>query len=201
MEPSETRRSALTGRGRTATAPHLVESLVEGRASLDGVARRVQPLAEAVRGRGRWERMVTGEVIGHAAHPFLTDLPLGLFTSASVLDLVGGRSSEGAARRLVGAGLLCAPAAALTGLAEYPSLSTRPRRVAATHALLNTTSLGLYAASWAVRPRRRGLGVALGLAGMTVSGLAGYLGGHLAIGEKVGTTTTPSPSQEAVVAE
>jgi uncharacterized membrane protein len=196
MEPSETRTPA-----GTATAPQLVERLVEDRASLDGVARRLQPLAEAARGRGGWRRVVTGEFMGHAAHPFLTDLPLGLFTSASLLDLVGGPGSEAAARRLVGAGLLCSPAAAVTGLAEYASLSRRPRRVAATHAVLNAASLGLYAASWALRPRRRGAGVALGLAGMTMSGLAGYLGGHLAIGEKVGTTTTPTPSGDAVAVD
>jgi uncharacterized membrane protein len=197
MEPSDGTGTSAS----SATAPHVIERLVEGRQSLDGVAQGLQPLAEAVRGRGGWRTVVTGEVMGHAAHPFLTDLPLGLFTSASLLDLVGGPRSEAAARRLVGAGLLCAPAAAVTGLAEYASLSERPRRVAVTHALLNTASLGLYAASWALRPRRRGAGVVLGLAGMTMSGVAGYLGGHLAIGEKVGTTTTPAAPPDAVPAD
>jgi len=173
----------------TTTATTLVERLVEGRPSLDGVARLLEPVAAAARGHGTWRTLVTGELMGHAAHPFLTDLPIGFFSSATLLDLVGGPGAESAARRLVGAGLVSAPAAALTGLAEYASLAERPRRVAATHAVLNVASLVLYAASWTVRPQRRSAGVALGLAGLSVSGVSAYLGGHLAIGEKVGTTT------------
>jgi len=178
------------------TAVRLVERLVEDRAALDGAARTLEPAARAARGRGLWRRVVTGEFMGHAAHPFLTDLPIGFFASSALLDLVGGPGSEGAARRLVGAGIASAPAAALTGLAEYASLSQRPRRVAATHAALNVASLGLYAASWAVRPQRHRAGVALGLAGLTVNGLSAYLGGHLAIGEKVGTASTPAGPAE-----
>ena len=178
----------------TTAASALVERIVEGRPSLDGVARLLQPVAAAARGRGTWRSLVTGEVVGHAAHPFLTDLPIGFVSSATLLDLVGGPGAETAARRLVGAGLVSAPAAALTGLAEYASLTERPRRVAAVHAALNVASLGLYAVSWAVRPRRRSAGVALGLAGLSVSGVSAYLGGHLAIGEKIGTTTVSGDS-------
>ena len=184
MEDTE---NAVSPHHTAATA--LVERMVEGRPSLDGVARLLQPVAAAARGRGTWRSLVTGELMGHAAHPFLTDLPIGFFSSAALLDVLGGSGSETAARRLVGAGLVSAPAAALTGLAEYASLGDRPRRVAATHAALNVASLVLYAASWSVRPRRRSAGVALGLAGLSVSGVSAYLGGHLAIGEKVGTTT------------
>src|SRR6476659_7284700 len=69
----------------------------------------------------------------------------------------------------------------------------RPRHVAAVHAALNVASLALYAASWAARPRRQGLGAALALGGLSVSGVSAYKGGHLAIGEKVGTTTETLP--------
>ena len=126
----------------TTTATALVERIVEGRPSLDGVARLLQPVAAAARGRGTWRSLVTGEVVGHAAHPFLTDLPIGFVISATLLDLVGGPGAETAARRLVGAGLVSAPAAALTGLAEYASLTERPRRVAAVHAALTSPRWG-----------------------------------------------------------
>lgn len=182
---------------RSPAATRLLERLVEGRRSLDGVAAALSPLAHRVRGDGPWRRLVTGEVVGHAAHPFLTDLPIGFWTSASLLDLVGGPGAEAAARRLVGAGLASAPAAALTGLAEYDGLTPRSRRVAVVHAALNVASLGLYAASWAARPRRRRAGVVLGLAGLSVSGVSAYLGGHLAIGEKVGTTTQFGAARES----
>lgn len=171
------------------TATRVLERLVEGRSSLDGPAAALSPLARLARGSGTWKRLVTGQALGHAAHPFLTDLPIGFWASASLLDMIGGPGAQPAARRLVAAGLASAPAAALTGLAEYDGLGPRPRRVAAVHAALNVASLGLYAASWATRPRRRRAGVALALGGLSVSGLSAYLGGHLAIGEKIGTTT------------
>lgn len=178
---------------RSPAAARALERLVEGRSSLDGPAAALSPLARQARGGGVWRRVVTGESIGHAAHPFLTDLPIGFWASASLLDLVGGPGAAVPARRLVAAGLATAPAAALTGLAEYDALGARPRRVAAVHAALNVASLALYAASWAARPRRQGLGVALALGGLSVSGVSAYLGGHLAIGEKVGTTTEAAP--------
>ncbi|NUO92753.1 MAG: DUF2231 domain-containing protein [Dermatophilaceae bacterium] len=176
----------------------LVERLVEGRPSLDAPAAALAPLAAHLRGTGAWRRLVTGEAMGHAAHPFLTDLPIGFWTSSALLDLVGGPGAAAASRRLVGAGLASAPAAALTGVVEYAGIGARPRRVAVVHAGLNVVSLGLYAASWAARPRHRGRGVALGLAGLSVAGLSAYLGGHLAIGEKVGTTTALAPSPDDV---
>ena len=174
---------------RSPAATRLLGRLVEDRATIDGPAGALAPLAALAKGRGVWRRVVTGQVVGHAAHPFLTDLPIGFWTSASLLDVAGGPGAAGAARRLVAAGLASAPAAVLTGLAEYDGLGVRQRRVAAVHASLNTASLVLYAASWAVRPRRRALGVALALGGLSVSGVSAYLGGHLAIAEKVGTTT------------
>src|SRR5829696_9727949 len=101
------------------TATHLVDRLVESREGLDRTAESLQPLAVLARGRGLWRRLITGELIGHAAHPFLTDVPIGLFTSATVLDLAGGADAAGSARKMVGWGLASAPAAAVSGLAEY----------------------------------------------------------------------------------
>lgn len=175
-------------------ATRLLERVVEDRVTLDRPGRRLEPVAVRVRGSGTWRRLVTGEVMGHAAHPFLTDLPLGFWTSASVLDLVGGPQAATAARQLVGMGLVTAPAAAVTGVAEYAALTSRPRRVATVHAALNVVSLGMYAASWAARPRHRGAGVSLAFAGLVVSGVSAYLGGHLAIGEKVGTGLASGPA-------
>ncbi|MGO4598929.1 DUF2231 domain-containing protein [Terrabacter sp. 2RAF25] len=190
MEPSRTPMST------PGPAVGLVHRLVEDRTSLDAPAAAVAPLAAHLRGTGAWRRIVTGEVLGHSAHPFLTDLPIGFFGSAALLDLLGAPGSEAASRRLVGAGLASAPAAALTGWAEYAGLGTSQRRVALVHAGLNVASLGLYAASWAARPRRQALGVALGLAGLSVAGLSAYLGGHLAIGERVGTTAVLAPTPD-----
>src|SRR6476620_10713852 len=35
-------------------------------------------------------------MLGHSAHPFLTDVPLGVWSSAALLDLLGGPGAAGA---------------------------------------------------------------------------------------------------------
>ena len=56
------------------------------------------------------------------------------------------------------------------------------------HAAVNGAAVALYLASWAARRGdRHGRGVLLGLAGSSVLGVGGYLGGHLASARKVGS--------------
>jgi uncharacterized membrane protein len=124
--------------------------------------------------------------LGHAVHPLMTFIPLGTWTSASVLDLVGGQSSRKAAQRLIAVGILSAPPTALTGLAEFGPIAERDKRVAVVHALSNTVALTLFTASW--RARRKGAharGVGLALTAHVATGLGGFLGGHLTEARKV----------------
>lgn len=108
--------------------------------------------------------------------------------SAALLDLFGGRSARGAARRLVGAGLLAVPATVASGMADYDTIHTRPeQRVATVHAVGNGLVAALYLGSWLARRRgshRRG--AALGFAGGVLASATGYLGGHLSFGRAVG---------------
>jgi uncharacterized membrane protein len=138
--------------------------------------------------RGRW--------LGHALHPLLTDLPLGCWLSACLLDLGGGRSSRKAARRLVGMGLLAAVPTAASGLAEYDTIdSERTARVAAVHGAGNVGVIVCYLASW--RARRGGhhlRGVTWGLAGGLLAIVTGYLGGHLSFARGVGAGERWSPT-------
>jgi len=54
-----------------------------------------------------WGRQLLGEMwLGRSLHPVLSDLPLGCWSTATVLDLLGGGRYAGAARQLVGLGLL-----------------------------------------------------------------------------------------------
>ena len=133
----------------------------------------------------------------------LTDLVLGSWTSASVLDLLGGSDSAGSAQRLVGTGLLAAAPTAWTGWAEWSAAGPRDQRVGLVHAVTNGVAIGVYAASWLTRRRgRHTAGAGLALAGAAVSGVGAYLGGHLAEGRKVATrhpaydeaTAEPDPS-------
>lgn len=155
---------------------------------LDGPVRALQPKIRAAFGVGARGRLLRGEWLGHAIHPPLTDLVIGSWTSATVLDLFGGAESSAAARRLVGVGLLAAGPTAWTGWAEWLGAERRGQRVGLVHAVTNAVAIGTYAASWVARRRgRETAGAGLALAGAAVSGVGAYLGGHLVAARKVAT--------------
>jgi hypothetical protein len=112
----------------------------------------------------------------------LTDVPIGCWTSANVLDLIGGRSSRRAAQRLMGLGILSAVPTAVTGLAEFSGITdSATRRVAAVHAAANSAALACYVGSWMARRSGSPIrGTVLGLLGTGAASVGGFLGGHLA---------------------
>jgi nitrite reductase/ring-hydroxylating ferredoxin subunit/uncharacterized membrane protein len=125
---------------------------------------------------GRWA--------GHPLHPALSDLPIGLWTGAVVLDAVDPspppRHGIDAAGTLSAAGLLAAAATALTGLSDWTVSNDQDRRIGLFHGLLNTAALGLQAVALGTRMAgHRGTARALGAASLTVTVGAAYLGGHL----------------------
>lgn len=172
----------------TERPPRLVQWTLrlEGARALDRPIRALEPLIRNVFGTGVRGFALRGEWLGHAIHPVLTDVTLGTWTSASVLDLVGGRDSVTAAQRLIGTGLLAAGPTAWTGWAEWSEAGPRDKRVGLVHAVTNAVAIGAYAASWRARRQgRHGPGVRLALAGAAVSGVGAYLGGHLVEARKV----------------
>lgn len=177
--------------GVEAAAPSaLLDALrsLEGAEALDPATSALGTVADAVVPAGPVEDLLTGRWQGHAAHPFLTDLPIGFWTSTSVLDIVGGRAGRKAADRLLALGLLSALPTVATGLAEWKGARPSEQRVGVVHAAANGVGLALYSASYVARKRgRRVRGVAYALAGMGAATIGGYLGGHLAVARKVGT--------------
>jgi uncharacterized membrane protein len=138
---------------------------------------------------GRTGSMWRGDWLGHALHPMLTDLPLGCWLSAGLLDLFGGRGARRSAQRLIGLGLLAVPPTAASGMSDWSELrEPRTRRVGAVHAVGNTVVALLYFRSWRARRRGRHVrGVAYGLLGGAGAMATGYLGGHLAYARRAGT--------------
>ena len=125
---------------------------------------------------GRWA--------GHPVHPALSDLPIGLWAGATVLDATDRDPAPprglDAAGVLSAAGIVAAGATALTGLSDWTVSDDQDRRIGLFHGLLNTVALGLQCASLGTRMTgHRGTARALGVASLTVTGAAGYLGGHL----------------------
>jgi nitrite reductase/ring-hydroxylating ferredoxin subunit/uncharacterized membrane protein len=166
-----------------------------GRASaLDGPAEAVAGTVRGAIPRGPVKDALSGTPLGHAIHPLFTDVPIGTWTAAALLDVIGGRDSRPAAERLIAIGVLAAAPTAATGLndwADTTPASDSVRRIGAVHAVANVAALGLYAASWTARRRgRHGRGVALGLAGLGALTVGGHLGGHLSYSKAVGVDQT-----------
>jgi nitrite reductase/ring-hydroxylating ferredoxin subunit/uncharacterized membrane protein len=160
---------------------------LEQATALDPVVEAMAGAVHTVLPRGRVKNALHGTWLGHQLHPMLIAGPIGLWSSALVLDLTGG--DRDAARRLVGAGVLAVAPTAASGLADWSELGSakRPKRVGLVHALANTGTAALFAASWLAR--RRGdhdRGRSLALAGAGGLAVGGYLGGHLSYSQGVG---------------
>ena len=172
---------------------------LEEATALDAPARALAGPVRSAFATGSRGAALRGDWLGHAVHPILTDLVIGSWTSATILDLVGGKGSRVAAQRLVGVGLLAVGPTAWTGWAEWSEAHPREQRVGLVHAVSNAVSAGVYVGSWRARHRGQHVkGAGLALAGATISGFGAYLGGHLAIARKVGSRNdafadTPAP--------
>jgi nitrite reductase/ring-hydroxylating ferredoxin subunit/uncharacterized membrane protein len=136
--------------------------------------------------------LLSGTWLGHPLHPMLTDVPIGAWTSAAVLDVVGRDRLSPAADALVGVGVLTALPTAVSGLSDLLDIEAADaRRVGVAHAVGNVTAVALFGASWFARrtgARRAGRRLSgLGTAVMTASG---YLGAHLVYRTGVGVAQT-----------
>lgn len=154
--------------------------------ALDAVASRIPA--------GPVKDLLSGVAVGHPLHPALVAVPIGAFTSATVLDLTGREQS--AARTLVGFGLLSSVPTALAGLSDWSDTRGAERRVGFAHLLLNAVGLGIITASWFARGQDPGHGVFdrsgpwLTLTGFGIVGASAWIGGHLAYALGVGVDTT-----------
>ncbi len=185
---SETPISDASGSGSA-----LFDAMVamEGDVRLDRYVDGLAAFAAPRVGRGATRELLGGRWLGHSLHPLMTDLPIGFWTSATVLDWVGGRGAAPMAKRLVGLGVLSALPAVATGLSDWSSASRPAQRVGVVHAAANGVALGAFAWSWVERRRGHGIrGRLLALVGGGAATVGGHLGGHLAIARGVGVRAT-----------
>jgi hypothetical protein len=156
---------------------------IESAPALGAAADELLPAVNRVLDRSGARPLLSGDWLGHPVHPMLTDLAIGFWTSAWVLDLVPVAGTRPVARKLVGLGVLSAVPTIATGWNDWTGLDDRKRRVGLVHAGANALATVTYAASWWAR--RRGhpaRGIALGWLGAAVATVGGFLGGHLAFG-------------------
>jgi nitrite reductase/ring-hydroxylating ferredoxin subunit/uncharacterized membrane protein len=174
-----------------------VERLEETEA-IDTVADPAQELLADLLPPGPLKDALSGTWLGHPLHPLLIAGPIGFWTSATLLDLVGGRKSRKAATRPVGLGVLAALPTAASGAPDWADTTGASKRVGLVHAAFNYAAVGAFFGSWRARRKgHHGRGVLLALVGDGCIAVSGYLGGHLSYSRGVGVDQTvfdPGPA-------
>ena len=161
---------------------------------LNQVSEKLQPAIDralTASGGQPLKDFLNGVWLGHPLHSVLTDVPLGSWTTALVLDAldeISGNTGFGhGADAAVAVGLVGAVSAAVTGMADWQHLAGDERRVGLLHGLLNTSAVLLYTRSLILRQRdERRAGRGFALLGFLVSTTAAYLGGKLVYSYRIG---------------
>ncbi len=140
-----------------------------------------------------------GTWLGHPLHPVLTDIPIGAWTTAAVLDsveIMGNKDYQAAADAAIAVGLVGAAGSAISGLTDWTGTTKERRRIGLVHGLLNAAATALYATSYVLRKQKaRGPAMTLAFLGYGISGVAAYLGGSLVYGKQVGVDHTATSAE------
>jgi len=169
---------------------------VEQQQWLETVSEKVQPAITHTFAAGgplgrALKNVLHGTWLGHPLHPVVTDLPLGVWATALVLDgleVATGRTECGrSATTAIQVGLIGALGAAITGATDWQHTEQRARRLGLMHGLWNIVAAALYTTSLVQRQRQHhSAGRWLALLGFAVASGASYLGRHFVYGERLG---------------
>lgn len=137
------------------------------------------------------------KLLGHAVHPMLIVLPLGLLATAVVFDLLylitgnGGFSTS--SFFMIAAGILGGLLAAVTGLLDWLAIpsGTRANRVGLLHGGGNAVVIVLFIAAWLLRQGEAGynpggLPFVLELVAAAIALVTAWFGGELVERLRVG---------------
>jgi nitrite reductase/ring-hydroxylating ferredoxin subunit/uncharacterized membrane protein len=164
-------------------APQLVENLVDRITRAEALDKVAQPLSDAAPKlipQGAVKDALSGMWLGHPFHPLSTDVTIGAWTSAFLLDVFGNESTERAADTLIGMGVVSALPTAVSGYSDWSDLLGAPKRLGVAHLFSNAGAIAFYGLSWLARRKGdRSRGVALSFLGATFATVGGYLGAHL----------------------
>ncbi len=130
------------------------------------------------------------KLAGHAIHPMLITLPLGLLGTAVIFDLIGAFTNSTdlavASFYMLAAGIIGGLLAAVFGLWDWLAIpaGTRAKRIGLWHGLGNVVVVALFAVSWLLRRGQAeyeptGLAFGLGLVAVLVALATAWLGGEL----------------------
>lgn len=167
--------------------PYDLTVRIEETPALDPLAEKVARAVPAPLRRGRVRDLLAGEGMGHALHPPLTDVPIGLWTSATVLDVLAARRWRWPSALLTGLGLVASVPTVASGLVEWRECGPREKRVGLVHAAANGVATTAFLVSFVAKlAGRTRLGAVASVTGLSGAGVGGYLGGHLAFARGVG---------------
>jgi nitrite reductase/ring-hydroxylating ferredoxin subunit/uncharacterized membrane protein len=134
-----------------------------------------------------------GTWLGVPLHPVLTDVPVGAWTVALVLDtldtLRGDDKYADGADAAITIGLVGAVGAAAAGLTDWHQTHGRPLRLGFVHGVMNISAALLYSLALTLRKRgARGAGKGIALGAYSLAGLSAHLGGDLVYQDQIGVT-------------
>ncbi len=130
------------------------------------------------------------KVLGHPVHPMLIVLPLGLFVTAVLLDIIHRITGSPALLTVsfwnIGIGILGGLLAAVFGLVDWLQIpaGTRAKSIGLFHGVGNVVVVVLFAVSWLMRLNAPNydpgtVGMLLSLLGVILGSVTGWLGGEL----------------------
>lgn len=178
----------------------LTTALIENQEWLDTAAEQAQKAVSAAYGQGgetvqKVQNFLHGTWLGHPLHSAVTDVPIGSWTAAVVLDalsdLTGNEDLQRGADAAIAIGLAGAAVSAATGITDWQHTDGRARKIGFIHGVLNTAGALLFTSSLLARKRdERTKGRGLSMLGFAVAMGAAYLGGKLVYSEQVGVDHT-----------
>jgi nitrite reductase/ring-hydroxylating ferredoxin subunit/uncharacterized membrane protein len=178
---------------RSPVVAELADRLADAKA-IDRPAKWIGKNVRDLTRPAKLKETLSGTWLGHPVHPLLIALPIGNWTSAVLLDWLGGEESERGADVLVAAGLAAAAPTVASGWndwADAEPASDSVRRIGLVHAATNAAAVGLFGSSLAARASgSRGRGKLLALVGIGALTGGGWLGAHLTYAKAVGVDMT-----------
>ena len=130
------------------------------------------------------------KLAGHAVHPMLITLPLGLLATAVIFDIIHAFSDTAdlavASFYMIAAGILGGLLAALFGLIDWLAIpaGTRAKRIGLWHGVGNVVVVALFAVSWLLRLGQdrhapTALALWLGIVAVVLALFTAWAGGEL----------------------
>lgn len=181
-----------------------IMKIIDEQTWLEDAGAAIQPvILDAFKAGGKTgneiKNFLHGKWLGHPVHPMVTDVPIGAWTTAAVLDtleLCGSDKYRDGADAAISIGLVGAAGAAVTGLTDWTGTTEVERKAGLAHALLNIGATALYFTSFLLRKRKnsRKTAISLSMAGYCITTVSAYIGGNLVYNQQVGVNHTALPS-------